>query len=138
MLAINALYRLPRGELLLQDAPELIEKVCTCAVIHISSGRSSRTLGNRHHIPIVYCRGNMNTPYASKIEMALGLYKCCDAAFPVSSWLGVNFWGLQQLIVLQLYEMSRLMEVLAQRPTGIVHSYICSDQSITPHFMAQI
>ena len=27
VLAINALYRLPRGELLLQDAPELIEKV---------------------------------------------------------------------------------------------------------------
>ena len=27
MLAINALYRLPRGELLLVDAPELIEKV---------------------------------------------------------------------------------------------------------------
>ena len=26
VLAINALYRLPRGELLLQDAPELIEK----------------------------------------------------------------------------------------------------------------
>ena len=30
VLAINALYRLPRGELLLQDAPELIEKVSTC------------------------------------------------------------------------------------------------------------
>ena len=27
VLAINALYRLPRGELLLVDAPELIEKV---------------------------------------------------------------------------------------------------------------
>ena len=27
VLAINALYRLPKGELLLQDAPELIEKV---------------------------------------------------------------------------------------------------------------
>lgn len=30
VLAINALYRLPRGELLLQDAPELIEKVQPC------------------------------------------------------------------------------------------------------------
>ena len=30
VLAINALYRLPRGELLLQDAPELIEKVRPC------------------------------------------------------------------------------------------------------------
>jgi len=30
VLAINALYRLPRGELLLQDAPELIEKVSNC------------------------------------------------------------------------------------------------------------
>lgn len=27
VLAINALYKLPKGELLLQDAPELIEKV---------------------------------------------------------------------------------------------------------------
>lgn len=27
MLAINALYKLPKGEMLLQDAPELIERV---------------------------------------------------------------------------------------------------------------
>ena len=27
MLAVNALYKLPKGELMLQDAPELIEKV---------------------------------------------------------------------------------------------------------------
>ena len=46
----------------------------------------------------------MNTPSASKIEMALGLYKCCDAASPVSSQLGVNLWGLLQLNVLQLYQ----------------------------------
>ena len=29
VLAINALYKLPKGELLLVDAPELIEKVCS-------------------------------------------------------------------------------------------------------------
>ena len=91
MLAINALYRLPRGELLLQDAPELIEKVCTSAVICTSSGRSSITLGDCDNIPIVHCRGNMNTPYAFKIGMALGLYKCYrSATFHVSSLLGVN------------------------------------------------
>ena len=28
VLAVAALYRLPKGELLLQDAPDLIEKVC--------------------------------------------------------------------------------------------------------------
>ena len=27
VLAVNALYKLPKGELMLQDAPELIEKV---------------------------------------------------------------------------------------------------------------
>ena len=31
VLAINALYKLPKGEHLLQDAPELIEKVGPCA-----------------------------------------------------------------------------------------------------------
>ena len=36
MLAINALYRLPRGELLLQDAPELIEKVSNCMLVQYS------------------------------------------------------------------------------------------------------
>ena len=71
MLAINALYRLPRGELLLQDAPELIEKVGTRAADHASSGRSSITLGSCCVIPIRHCRGNLNPPYASSIEMAV-------------------------------------------------------------------
>ena len=35
VLAINALYKLPKGELLLQDAPELIEKVHRPSEIHI-------------------------------------------------------------------------------------------------------
>ena len=71
MLAINALYRLPRGELLLQDAPELIEKVCTRAANHTSSRRSSITLGSCCVIPMKHFRGNLNPPYAPKIEMAV-------------------------------------------------------------------
>ena len=46
MLAINALYRLPRGELLLQDAPELIEKVYTNAVICIGIILHARAITN--------------------------------------------------------------------------------------------
>ena len=32
VLAVNALYKLPKGELMLQDAPELIEKVRPAAL----------------------------------------------------------------------------------------------------------
>ena len=35
VLAINALYKLPKGELLLQDAPELIEKVLQVRQRHL-------------------------------------------------------------------------------------------------------
>lgn len=34
VLAINALYKLPKGELLLVDAPELIEKVISVPLLH--------------------------------------------------------------------------------------------------------
>ena len=40
VLAINALYKLPKGEMLLQDAPELIEKV-----LQVSAGPRCRRTG---------------------------------------------------------------------------------------------
>ena len=64
MLAVNALYKLPKGEQMLQDAPELIEKVsptpwgcCTecqpsraalqCG--HINAAVQGCYLGSTHH-----------------------------------------------------------------------------------------
>ena len=45
VLAINALYKLPKGELLLQDAPELIEKV-----LQVGAGSSTLALLWNLHI----------------------------------------------------------------------------------------
>lgn len=44
VLAINALYKLPKGEMLLQDAPELIEKVLQ---VRIARQGACRWLWNR-------------------------------------------------------------------------------------------
>ena len=134
MLAINALYRLPRGELLLQDAPELIEKVCTRAANHTSSRRSSITLGSCCVIPMKHFRGNLNPPYAPKIEMAV------QVATPLPrsllGWASTSGGCCSWFSSSCFTSPDSWTQWLSARQ-ALRHSHICTDQNITPHFMAQ-
>ena len=74
VLAINSLYRLPRGELLLQDAPELIEKVRTCFAAEFCAQQSQYAV-------MIACKPCVGVRHASKIQRHGTLYTVHHTAF---------------------------------------------------------
>ena len=56
MLAVNALYKLPKGEQMLQDAPELIEKVLPSPWICCTVRAPAEAARQRTNIILSGCR----------------------------------------------------------------------------------